>query len=168
MKEKKIMDSPKKEMILEHTFPSGVHIDEYFDPSDEYIKEIYEIDSIDKTNNLINKWKYLFPQLLEVNMGKFVFNEFLNFRGNPKYQELHFKDDGAQNYFYILLPYELIRYSMISSHFGAPISIVMLQAYNAEIIEEKDGYWFFKEREISVNGKIPAEKTDTESQPSPE
>ena len=128
----------------EHTFPNGLHIEYDSSPLSDYVKEMHAIANQIELDTLIAKWKYLIPELKDIQLEFDIFKQALN---DVQLLEKFILIKEKQKYVNLIIPRSALRFVNIARHFRAPEGVAILQAWNAGIIDEMDGYWYLKEKE---------------------
>lgn len=133
-----------------HVFPNGFEVQ--YRTEFTYVSEIRSAKSIDELKDIINKYKYIFPEFIYIlqNINCFDFFDFKRASTDLFFQQLLvYRFENKQKIddwmiLEILIPRTSLLYFKVMNHFGVPFGVAVMQTWNAELIDEKDGFWFHK------------------------
>jgi hypothetical protein len=129
-----------------HTFPSGLSIDYESSVGEDYHNELNSISSQQELESFVDKWKYLFPEIVSENLS---FETLKSLRGNHEQQKLFVskakQDLSYQKHLDLLMPSTLLLYVMWAKEFMVPVGTVILQLWNGSSFKEKEsGSWILQ------------------------
>jgi len=125
-----------------HLFPGGLKINHYTEAS-QYGEELRACKNQNDLDNLMQRWKYLCPEL---DIVKPIVEEVLpaihDFDQQKVLVERAEKQDiQAMDALNALLPPTLLRLDMMAHEFGVPLGVVLMQLWNGNLITEENNFW---------------------------
>lgn len=132
-----------------HEFPNGLCIEHESSICDDYIAELKSVSSQDELNILVDKWKYLCPDIVHNEISVDILIALMK----SKDMQNEFAAKGDKIYISLLAPIQLVRLSISSKQYGVPAGTILLQLYNNDCIRElSNGVWIIKSQPHS--GKL--------------
>jgi len=125
-----------------HVFPSGLEIDYYSTPDENYHDELKAVSSQEELAAFVERWRYLCPEINH----PVSFETLKLLRGDIKAQESFLEkskeDPSCEFYINLLLPSSILIYMMKARRFGVTTGVVILQLWNGGVFDQsEDGTW---------------------------
>lgn len=126
-----------------HVFPSGVKIDYYATPDEDYQREMNAVSSQEELAAFVERWRYLFPEIVFESLS---FDRLKSLRGNidlqNEYVEKAQTDKSCAAHLNLLVPPTLLFYTIKARKYGVCAGVVVLQLWNANCFSQsEEGIW---------------------------
>ena len=139
------LENPEKNYMLDYRFPSGDVLDENWEIDTDFISDRDRISDRESLEWFLNRWKYLFPSLREIDAKNIDIPDFIRFRDDRTYQDSHAEE--KPKFCTLLMPWELFDYFLLARKWQVPISIVMGQMFRAGRVRIEKEFWYLRSRE---------------------
>jgi len=126
-----------------HVFPSGIKIDYYATPDEDYNREMKAISSQEELLAFVERWRYLCPEIVAESLS---FDRLNSLRGNIELQNEYVakaqSDASCSAHINLLIPPTMLFYMMKARQYGVCAGVVILQLWNANcFVTSQDGAW---------------------------